>query len=510
MSDLNPVPEFEEKVRMAVDVPNANPEFVNQLRNDLARRPVRMKSRFIVRPVWGLAFVLALIVIWVSVSGVASAIGRIIGYVPNVGLVENTGDLRILDQSYAMTREGVTLTINYVLVDKDHVEVIYDVQGIPAENDGWQASDSATNPKAFCGGVEVGDTYNKEGDPILKLPDGTLLERDLTGKYPQNVFAMKPVYEAKVPANVLEMTFMLKCIPNARLGVEPENWEVPIKLKTVPADMVLGSPVIEVEQTAVASITEPVAASSTKSPALPAPVVNMTLEKVVPFDSGVVFYIRFDVENKDLSLISIMPVTVYMIDSQGQKSRLVGNYILQPYEHRTGSLFEFTSQSKPADGPLTVLVENAVAYYAPLYTDPPQATLEEMSFSFDAGANPQHGQVWDLNKEFEIAGYPLKIISAKAVTWDDVKRPDFILGSQGLEHGYQFTVESDSSLKMSVEVDMMAESPVCMKTGVPFPPESSSLLYTQLCRTYPSGNVQVRIRELSVLLENTWQVTWTP
>jgi hypothetical protein len=134
-----------------------------------------------------------------------------------------------------------------------------------------------------------------------------------------------------------------------------------------------------------------------------------------------------------------------------------------------------------------------------------------MSFSFDAGANPQHGQVWDLNHEFEIADYPLKIISAKAVTWDDVKRPDFILGSYGFEHGYQFTVESDSSVKMSVEMDIMSESPVCVKTeGVPFPPESSSLLYTQLCRdTYPSGDVRVMIRELSVLLEDTWQAVWT-
>ena len=99
MSELQPSPEFEEKVRKAMDVPNANPEFVNKLHNELVRGPVKMKSRFLFNPAWAVAFVLALAVMLVSMPGVAAAIGRLIGYVPEVGLVENTGDLRILDHS---------------------------------------------------------------------------------------------------------------------------------------------------------------------------------------------------------------------------------------------------------------------------------------------------------------------------------------------------------------------------------------------------------------------------
>jgi hypothetical protein len=503
MSDMNPYPEFEEKVRKAVDVPNANPEFVNKLRNELSRGPVKMKPRMIFRPAWALAFVLALAVMIVSVPGIAAAIGRLFGYVPGIGLVENSGDLRILDQSYSTTREGVTLTINYVLVDRDHVEVIYDVHGISPENDGWQSGDYGIDPAAFCGGVKVDDAYKNEGDPVLKLPDGTLLERDLTGKYPQNVSAMKPVYEAQTPSDVLEMTFVLKCIPMARHGAVPENWEVPFKLKAVPANMVPGSPVIDVAQTAIAP---------TEEPALPAPEVTLTLEKIVPLDSAAIFYFSMDMENRDPSLVSIMPVDAYVIDSQGQKIDLVGSFARQPFEHRPGSLFEFRSASKPADGTLTVLVENAVAYYAPMYVEPRQATPEEMSFTFDAGANPQAGQTWDLNKGFEIAGYPLKVISVRAVTWSEVQEPGFIDGSQGYEFGYQFTIESNPSIKMSAEMDIMSESPMCWLTvGSPFIPSGSSLQYTQLCRdTYPSGSVKVTIRELAMLMENTWQSTWTP
>ncbi|MFT3892088.1 MAG: hypothetical protein QM730_10685 [Anaerolineales bacterium] len=136
-----------------------------------------------------------------------------------------------------------------------------------------------------------------------------------------------------------------------------------------------------------------------------------------------------------------------------------------------------------------------------------------MSFTFDAGSNPQYGQIWELNDEFKIAGYPLKLTSVKAVNWDDVKTPDFIDGSQGYEYGYQFTVESDPSVKFSAEMDVMSEDPMCGLTvkSPSYYPTSSSFQYTQLCRdAYPGGNVKVTIWQLSVLLENTWQSTWTP
>lgn len=514
MRDLNPSPEFEEKVRRAVDVPNPNPEFVNKLRNELAQRPVKTKPRFLFRPAWAVAFVLLLALVIFSLPGIAAAIGRLLGYVPGVGLVENTGRLRILKESISVTREDVTLTISYVLVDKDHIELIYDVQGISAENDGWQAADAATNPTAFCGGVNIGDSPNKDGDARLRLPDGTLLARDYTGKYPQNVFAMKPVYEVSLPEEITEMTLILKCIPWARRDAVPENWEVPVQLIPVPEGMILGSPVIEVEQPTEAQpaeetvIPSPVAEVSN----LPAPLVKMTLEKIVPMESANIFYFSLDMENRDPSLVSIMPVNAYIVDAQGQKIDLIGGFAWQPFEHRPGSLFEYRSASKPADGPLTVVVENAVAYYAPLHVDIPQATAEEMSFTFDAGTDPQRGQTWDLNDEFEIAGYNFRVTSARAVIWEDVQEPSFIDGSQGYDFGYQFTVETDPSVKMTAEMDIMSESPMCwLTTGVPHIPSGSSLLYTQLCRdAYPSGLIRVTIWQLAVLLENTWQTTWTP
>jgi hypothetical protein len=238
----------------------------------------------------------------------------------------------------------------------------------------------------------------------------------------------------------------------------------------------------------------------------------VTLTKVIPLESNTVFYLSMDMENKDPSLISIMPSNVYAIDSSGQKVWLIGNYIWQPFEHPVGSEFQFTTQTKPADGPVTIVVENAVAVYAPLYTDPPQAKPEEMTFTFDAGENPQYGQTWDMNNEFTIAGYHLKVTSARAANFKDIESLNIPDGSQGFEFGYDFTVESEPSIKLMPMMDIISESPVCyLSNGDMTQPESSPLHFIQLCRdAYPKGTVKVNIWQLSVLLENNWQVTWTP
>ena len=504
MSDLNHSPEFEEKVRKALSVPNARPEFADRLRNELVRRPVKMKTQ-IFKPAWAVAFVLVFAILVVSAPTLAAAFGKIFGYVPGVGLVETTNGLRMLAEPVSITRDGVTLTITHAFVYPDHVELQYEVSGIAPENDGWQAVDSSSNPTAFCGGVNPGETYNKAGDARLRLPDGTTFERDYTGKYPQNAFAMQPVYDAVIPADVNALTFVLDCIPQARFGAIPENWEVQIDLVVVPAGTVVGEPVIEVTQPA---LTEEAPASPSTEVDM-APKVTMTLERIIPTDSNTVLYLHFNMENADPSLISIMPQNAYVIDSLGQRIPLRGGFVWQPFEHRVGSAFEFVTESKPAEGALTIVVDQVIAYYAPLYTDPPLATLEEMTFTFDAGENPQYGQKRDLNIPFTIAGFEFEIVTVQAVNFEDVaKNHNYIDGSQGYEYGYQFIVAAEPSLNLMVEMDIHADQ--CWLSDV-YKVEAEPLVYTQLCKDgYPKGQVAVTIREMSITLFDDIRAEWMP
>jgi hypothetical protein len=503
MSNLNPSPDFEEKVRKAMQTPNAKSEFANRLRNELVRRPVKMKPRFTFKPAWVMAALMALSVFTIGAPRLAAAFGKIFGYVPEVGLVETTNGLRMLAQPVVATRDGVTLTITNVFVYQDRIELSYEVSGIPPENDGWQAADRNTNPTAFCGGVNPGGTYNPEGDARLRLPDGSILERDYTGKYPQDVFAMQLIYDAAIPADVHELFFMLKCIPQARLGAAPENWEIYLELVDVPAGTIVGEPVIDVPPVPMDEAPAPPSAEVD-----PAPKVTMALERIIPTDSNTVLYLHFNAENAGPSLISIMPQTAYVIDSLGQQIPLRGGFIWQPFEHPVGSAFEFVTESKPAVGSLTIVVDRVIAYYMPLYTDPPQAKVEDMQFTFDVGENPQYGQTWNLNKTFTIAGYEFEIATARAVTFSDIATPNYIDGSQGYDYGYQFVVEAAPSLGLSIEMDIRADQ--CWLTDVR-KVETMPLLYTQLCKDgYPTGQVLVTIREMSVTLTDDLQVTWQP
>jgi hypothetical protein len=768
MSEFNPSPEFEEKVRRAVAVPDADPEFVRKLQTELARRPVKIKKRprFVLKPAWAFAIALVAIAVIAATPAAVNALKKLLGYVPNVGLVENTGNLRMLAKPVSVTRDGVTLTISSVFVYEDHVELIYDVQGVSAENNGWDPANSSENPKLFCGGVVPGDSPPKEGNAVLRLPDGTVLERDGTGKYPQDQFAMKPVYETKVPEDVTGMTLLLDCIPEARRGAVPENWEVPFRLIRVPEGTVVGNPVIDVNATsepvATATVSSTTSSSvfqvtftldrvaqtengpvfyihmnvanppsglvtvfprdvyavdsrghkiqlmnntpysddpstvweyaSTERPAdgpltlvvadavakysspkgtsfsfdagenpypgqtwafhqevdvagykfelnliraitfddikdnpeiwdpqgkpdypegsqgfdhgyqftyrldpslgilgvgteiqsdqcgltdvrpmaptvviydnqlcragypkgtvsvsihdltvllknigqvtwapeitsapatsatmtaapVPSLPVTIKVERIVPLEAGTLYYISMNVENPDPSLISVMPVRAYLLDSLGQKIELRGGYVWQPFEHRLGSPFEFLASTKPADGPVTVVVDQAVATYAPLYTDPPQATPDEMSFTFNVGENPQPGQTWELNKDFNIAGYPVTVQAARATTYEEInsKNPD-MFDSQGFTYGYDFLVDGNPSTKMQVDMDIITETPICMPMNMlTLEPNTSTHHYTILCRdAYPKGDVRVNIRELSVAVENTWQAVLNP
>jgi hypothetical protein len=504
MTEFNPTPEFEEQVRRAVAVPDANPEFINKLQTELARRPVRVRPQHNFRLAWAFAIAFAAIVLIAATPAAVNALKKLLGYVPNVGLVENTGHLRMLAEPVSMTRDGVTLTISSVFVYEDHVELIYDIQGISAENNGWDPVNTDENPKLFCGGLAPGDSPTKEGNATLRLPDGTLLERDGTGKYPQDQFAMKPVYEANVPAGVTEMTLILDCIPEARRGAVPENWEVPFTLVRVPEGTVVGNPVIDVNAT-----SEPVATATISSTAAPSSFqVTFTLERVAQTETGLIFYLRMNIANPPTDLVTVFPRDVYVVDSHGHKIQLMNNTM---YSDDPATVWEYTSTEKPADGPLTLVVADAVARYSS-----PSGT----SFSFDAGENPAPGQTWEFHQELEIAGYKFDLESIRAITFDDIKDnpeiwdprglPDYPEGSQGFDHGYQFTYRIDPSLGI-LGVGTEIQSDQCGLADVRPMAPTVVIYYNQLCREgYPKGKVHVNISGLSILMKNIGQVVWSP
>ena len=478
MSDFNPSPEFEEKIRKATDVPGARPEFVNKLRNELARRPVKMKPRFILKPAWAFAFVIVALALIASAPAAVNALKKLFGYVPGVGLVDNSSGIRVLAEPASVTREGVTLTVTQVLVYPDHVQLIYEVSGIATENDGNFASDAAQNFTAFCG--------SPDGDAKLRLPDGTIIERAFdTEKYPENIFATKPAYETVIPADMMEMTMVLKCLPWARLGAVPENWEVPLKLKYVPAGETIGEPVLDVT---------PSASSAASDQGL-----SVTLDKVVPQDDLYSFYLTIAPEQADESVLAYFPTYATLVDATGQKISLV---YMHPFSgsHDVAEPWELQSITRPAYGPYTLVLDSVATYYN-----------EDGShfFDVDLGPNPQVGQTWEINQTLNLAGTDVRVLSATMA-----ERDLSMWGGAANTQGLVFTFEAADG-KTPFSLDIMDRDVDHIMNGSIFPfsdglTNTSEQYVTGLFyeKGIPSGKLSIAVNGQTTMTNGHWEFQW--
>ena len=64
-------------------------------------------------------------------TGAAYAIGRSLGYIPGVGLVEQGASIRVLAEPVSLTRDGITLTVEKAFLTADKTTLTYSVDGIP-------------------------------------------------------------------------------------------------------------------------------------------------------------------------------------------------------------------------------------------------------------------------------------------------------------------------------------------------------------------------------------------
>ena len=57
------------------------------------------------------AMLIALLIL-LALSGVVYALGRVFGYIPGIGLVDQSAPIRVLAEPVSQTRDGITITIS--------------------------------------------------------------------------------------------------------------------------------------------------------------------------------------------------------------------------------------------------------------------------------------------------------------------------------------------------------------------------------------------------------------
>ena len=343
------------------------------------------------RPV--LAFVIALLVV-LFLTGVAYAIGKATGYIPGVGMIDQSVPLRVLAEPVTVTREGVTITVTEAVLSADKTVILLKVEGVPRE--------------AYPNDESIGCM----GNASLRLADGTILEGGTIGAGGWTHFENRLKY-GPIPANMNEAALTFDCIGFTKAGALPENWDIPLHFAPAPPDMTV-VPVVELS-TPVA--TNPPAPDMTSTPVLSNTMtrdgITFTLEKFVEVEGGYQLYGSLDLSRATLPAQGYFDTMdmIRMTDANGNRI---------PFEE---------TYSEPKDN--TVYDPNKVAWIyrtnqkafaAPLTLTLPWVEMQiapQMPFELDLGTNPQIDQTWEINRDLTFEGHTIRLLSAQLVKSDD-------------------------------------------------------------------------------------------
>lgn len=436
------------------------------------------------------AFALLLVLLALGlISGVAYAIGKVTGYIPGVGLVNQTAPLRILAEPVVAKRDGITVTISEVVADSDHTFVAFTVDGI--------IMPAMTRPT--CGAM-----------PSLRLPNGTTLSiitgddgGPIGGQIGSILKLEQSVTYSSVPADVNTVTFTFPCILPE--GTGPENWQIPLKLSPAPKDY--ATPAIEIGVTFAASnpkFTTPPTPTFEMTPAPYDPSFPAT-PTLVPNGSGL--YLDRVIELPDSYILvgnftdaGDLPGALevsddphdnlpHLQDGQGNPIDFKVREDIQPENMRGGVHYWAYEIPKSVQGPLTITLDQVNIQVS-----------NTTRFNFDAGTDPQVGQKWELNLPIHLGRYDYVIDSAEMIKDGYLFR---FHSSPNVPEGTSFILDIPGSSQergpTSSEEDRRSKTVVKYSENITYlvPP--------------PTGQLTVELTLFETIpLRGPWTLKWTP
>jgi len=433
----------------------------NSIRNALRARPV----------VTMLLVLLALMLL----SGVVYAIGKVAGYIPGVGIVDQNLPLRALAEPVSVTRDGISLMIEQVVLSADKTVVIYKVEGISADAYASETEESSDVSSYSSAVVPLEETPQSSSKPIyvddtclseeqLVLPDGSVLPLQTgEGSGWSSGFENRQVY-GPLPMDINEATFVLSCIPQTKPGKLPENWEVPLHFISASPDMKL-LPVLE--------LTVP--ADEHQNP--------MILERAIETDNGYILIGKFRSIGLPEHAVAYGGRNFLKItDANGKVVNAVhaNGMDVDTKFGEFGLAYEI--KGKDHAWPLTLVIEKVIVLFDQQVTE----------FEFDTGSNPQVGQTWILHPDIQLMGYTIHEVAIERT-----------------EKGYSFRIQSDPDVIMIVpEIKgFPASSASGGDDGFGRGEIRFQLDYKD---EMPFGKLTVRFGELQAMLHGPWSLQWQP
>jgi WD40 repeat protein len=502
MTEQLPSFTIEDKVRAALSTPEPDPLFVDRLEAQLlsqpGERPGQAKrrsagwfptrlvcSRRLRRPAWGVALVLLAILAIFLVVGpqrVLAAFRQVLGYIPGVGIVEQSAPIRVLAEPVKQTRDGITLTVTDAILTADKTVVVFTLENVP-----WSALSHDENVGG-CSGVAE-----------LRLPDGTVLQIVEGG----GAMGKIRLAYAPLPSDVDKATFILPCIQNTLPGKAPENWELSLHFKSAPPDLTV-VPVMEITPTIIPETPGAQQAPvETKqwSPENPSEAtglygISLKLDKYIPLDDG--YYLIGHTNWPDGRITSASPAgwALKAYDAKGQEVPI------EPANWRDAGLTPGLNQwlykiyGKNFNAPLTL----QAAQMAVEFKKPIQMTLDLRSTPFEFSDE----QV-DLPYKTGLISLDVPGILANAFKATYVKEGDL--------RGFEIGIQADPALQglpLRIESGLDTSGLSGIASGGGSNRDEATGLVLSTVLTNARMSFPLVLSADGATINGTWETTWNP
>ncbi len=427
-----------------------------------------------------LAVVLALAVFAVilfTVPQAATAMRRVLGYVPGLGLVEQGEPLMVLSKPVMLEREGVRFTIEKGSTDSQRTILLISVNGL-SQPDG------------------------SSGSPYLQLADGrALYTNESTGYGSDTGYTQRIIFPA-IPEGITDVVLNVPCLIFAGNDQPHTDWQIALHFeKADPSQLV---PVIELPtapsaETPLPAETGSQAAAPSNAQAaqlgseVPPFGITTNLDKVAEVEDGYILMGSMawtDPALGDYAVNTGPNPTVLDAD---------GNPVIYEYQPPDSSPTPGSKRSywalkipgKDHSWPLTIQFDAQVILALP----------EQPSFPLDLTNPPAEGQSKPLDIQVEAGGYPIQILSYTTETDPD--------GNGAL----RFTVKSEPNV---IGIQMFdVNNPVQGGGGGGGGGGSGATSGSiQSMFSYdgplPNGPIRVSVTMLMLNVNGDWTVTWQP
>ena len=476
MPKLNQPSELEKAVRDAATVPEPDAEFIHSLRarfiteghasaNKIQETLMRQKT-FSQRLTWGLV-VLALVtlVVLTTQPTVVNALKRLFGYVPNVGIIDQSTPVRMLTEPVTVTREGFILIVEQAVLNDEKSSVVYSYI-LPPDYVIPENSSSTTRA------------------PFLTLPDGTRLDivtaRHVASSDCPQCYLRYLMEFAAMPADISEATLEIPDLVAVPDNTAPQDWKIHLKFK--PADPADIAPVIEQIVTPIpttASTDAPTQSANTYG-------ITNTLDKFVALPDGYILYGNTSWTDPIIRPYGVSSELAGIKDANGMD--ILFDYADAGMNSQPGELRVYWAYKIGADFTAPLILNFVMLASLP---------ADGGSFTFDPGPDPQPGQKWDINQDVMVNNEIIHVLTAEQAAIE----PGFFI----------FTMQSDSNITGASIIDL-THPPLggggggggIPSAGIPF---NSGFAYQV---PIPQGPLTLTFTNIQLLIPGDWTVNWSP